>query len=367
VPDTTISSENVLEQWADEHFVEYHRMNPLNDLAGTDDNSIIQIDDTLTRKSGTSYTFQLVKKLSGDGQEDDAQLEDNEEVLDNAGYTVVVHQLRNGVRRAEYEQQKSNIDVLNAAKTVLRQWSADKQRDLWIARMLSPCTDGVTTYANATETQKDTWEATNNPSTANQRVLFGATKGNSSGDHSADLAQIDGTADDLHPDIVSLMKRLAKGASPKIRPYKVKDGGEEWFVLLCGSIAFRDLKANMSTMHQNAAPRSLEDNPLWRDRDLVYDGVIIKEIPSMSDVHTAGGAMIENVGNGGTTEVEAVFFAGAQAVCHAVAKRPGVRTDDFDYGNKSGVAITETRGAGKSTFDSFQHGMVTGYVSAVGD
>jgi N4-gp56 family major capsid protein len=343
-------------------------MNPLNDLAGDSDGDVIQVLEDLTKERGTTITAQLVKRLTGDGATDDAQLEDNEEELDNAGYAVTVHQLRNGVRRGEYEQQKSTIDVLKAGKTVLRMWWADKDRDLWIARMLSPNRDGVTTYANSAEVaDKDTWVAANNPTTANQRILFGAAKSNQSGDHSADLSNIDGTADDLHPDIVSLAKRLAKTCDPHIRPYKIKDGGEEWYVMLAGSIAFRDLQANMSTIHQNAAPRSMDENPLFRDRDLVYDGVIIKEVPEMSRTHTLGGAMIENVGASATTEVEAVFLCGAQAVIHAVAKRPSVRTDDFDYGNKSGVAVTMTRGAGKATFDSIQHGMVTAYVSAVGD
>jgi hypothetical protein len=347
-------------------------MNPLNDLAGTSDNDIIQVKEDLSTKRGASITFQLVGRLSGTGVSDDAQLMDNEELLDNAGYSVTVHQLRNGVRRGEYEQQKSNIEILKDGKTVLRMWSADQQRNLWIARLLSPCVDGVTTYASATEAQKDAWEVANNPSTPNQRILFGAAKSNSSGDHSADLGNIDGTADDLHPDIVSLAKRLAKTCDPHIRPYKIRDGGEEWFVLLCGSIAFRDYKANVQTLHSNAAPRSMDDNPLYRDRDEVWDGVIIKEIPEMSLEHTSGGALISNVGNGGTTEVEATFLCGAQAVCHAIAKRPSVRTDDFDYGNLSGVAITETRGAGKSSFGlagatAVQHGVVTAYVSAVGD
>lgn len=366
--DSVIASANSLQKWADDHFVEYVRMNPLNDLAGTSDNDIIQVKEDLTKERGTSLTFQLVKRLTGDGVTDDAQLADNEEELDNAGYAVTVHQLRNGVRRGEYEQQKSNIEILKDGKTVLRMWSADKQRDLWIARMLSPNVDGVTTYSASTEPQKDTWLTTNNPTTTNQRVLFGAAKVNSvSGDHSTSLLLIDGTTDDFHPDIVSLGKRLAKTCDPHIRPYKIKDGGEEWYVALADSITFRDLQANMSTIHQNAAPRSMDENPLFRDRDLVYDGVIIKEIPEMSREHTAGGATISNVGDSSTTEVAAIFLCGAQAVCHAVAKRPSVRTDDFDYGNKSGVAITETRGAGKATFDSIQHGMVTIYCSAVGD
>lgn len=369
MPDTSIATANQLAQWADEHLVEYVRMNPLNDLAGTDDGSIIHVKTDLSKSRGTSITFQLVGRLNGAGVTDDAQLMDNEEQLDTYGYAVTVHQLRNGVRRGEYEQQKSNIEVLNAAKTVLRMWWADQDRDLWIARMLSPNVDGVTTYANSTETQKDTWLSTNNPSTANQRILVGAAKVSTvSGDHSTSLALIDGSADDLHPDIVSLGKRLVKTCDPHIRPYKIKDGGEEWYVLLAGSIAFRDLAANMSTIHQNAAPRSMDENPLFRDRDLVYDGVIIKEVPEMSREHTSGGALISNVGDSGTTEVEATFLLGAQAVCHAVAQKPAVRTDDFDYGNLSGVAVTMTRGAGKATFNnSIQHGMATVYVSAVGD
>lgn len=365
--DSVIASANSIERWADDHFIEYVRMNPLNDLAGTSDGDIIQVKEDLSKERGTSIVFQLVKRLTGDGVTNDAQLADNEEELDNAGYAVTVNQLRNGVRRGEYEQQKSNIEILNAGRTVLRMWSSDKQRDLWLARFLSPHTDGVTTYANATEANKDAWQTANNPTTANQRVVFGATRGNSTNDHSVDLAKIDGTADDLHPDIIALGRRAAQTADPHIRPYKMRDGGEEVYVALAGSIAFRDLKSNMSTMLQNAAPRSLEDHPLWRAKDLWYDGVIIKEIPEMSRVHTSGGCMIENVGDSGTTEVELVAFCGAQAICHAVAKRPSVRTDDFDYGNKSGVAITETRGAGKATFDSIQHGLVSLYVSAVGD
>lgn len=365
--DTTIATANLIEQWADDHYVEYVRMNPLNDLAGTSDNDIIQVKEDLTSKAGTDITFQLVKRLTGAGVADDAQLEDNEEELDNAGYEVTVHQLRNGVRRGEYEQQKSNIDILKAGRTVIRMWWADQDRDLWIARLLSPHIDGVTTYNSATEANKDAWVVANNPTTANIRILCGAAKSNLAADHSSGLTNIDGTNDDLHPDIVSLAKRAAKTADPHIRPYKIKDGGEEWFVMLAGSIAFRDLQSNMSTIHQNAAPRSMDENPLFRDRDLVYDGVIIKEVPEMSRVHTSGGAMIENVGDSGTTEVEATFLCGAQAVCHAVAQRPKVVTDEFDYKNKKGLAVTMVRGAGKATFDSIQHGLVTAYVSAVGD
>jgi hypothetical protein len=77
-------------------------------------------------------------------------------------------------------------------------------------------------YGTATETQKDAWLVDNA-----DRVLFGALKSNDStpGDHSAALANIDNTADKLTPSALSLMKRIAKTSSPKIRPIKPRQGG----------------------------------------------------------------------------------------------------------------------------------------------
>jgi hypothetical protein len=80
-----------------------------------------------------------------------------------------------------------------------------------------------------------------------------------------------------------------------------------------------------------------------------------------------GGCLLENVGNGGTVEVEPFFLCGAQALIMAVANRMEVRTQEFDYQNKMGVAVTTVRGVVKGTFNSFQTGMATAYVSAVGD
>ena len=44
-----------------------------------------------------------------------------------------------------------------------------------------------------------------------------------------------------------------------------------------------------------------------------------------------------------------------------------VHTDEFDYQNKRGVAVAEIRGCQKAAYNSYQHGVATGYVSAVGD
>lgn len=366
--DTTVSSANRVQQWADDEFYEYVRMNPLKSLMGTGENSIIQVKEELTKEAGDRITFSLVTRLTGDGVTGDNTLQGNEESLGNYGHQVTVDQLRHGVVVGQFEKIKTKIDLLAAAKVMLRLWNMEKLRDLFLARFMSPTTNGLTTYSAATEAQKDAWEVANNPTTANQRILFGAAKSNQSGDHSADLANIDGTADDLHQDIIRLLKRLAQSCDPRIRPVVTggNEPGKERFVALAGSLAFRDLQANMDTVNQNADVRG-EDNNIFAGGDLKVGNVIVKEIPEMDRTPALGGNLLEDVGNGGTTEVSPVFFCGAQALVLAWAARMSIKMDEFDYQNKRGVAVTEIRGCEKTSMNLFQHGMATGYVSAVGD
>jgi N4-gp56 family major capsid protein len=367
--DTTVSSANSVRAWADQEFYEYVRINPLKSLMGSSENNPIQVKRELTKEPGDCITFSLVARLTGTGVTDDATLQGNEEQLGNHGHLVTVHQLRNGVVVGAYEKIKTKIDLLNAAKTMLRLWNMEQLRDLFLARLMSPVTDGLTTYSAATEVQKDAWVTANNPSTGNQRVIFGTAKSNyTTSDHSASLTAIDGTADDLHQDIVRLLKRQAQSVDPHIRPVVTsgQDAGKERYILLAGSLPFRDLKANFETILSNADMRG-EDNNLFAGGDLKIDNVIVKEVPEMDRLSTAGGCLLENVGSGGTVEVEPTFLLGSQALLMAWAQEMDAQMDEFDYKNKRGVAVSEIRGCEKATFNSFQHGVVTGYVSAVGD
>lgn len=368
--DTTVASANRVQQWADDEFYEYVRQNPLKFLMGEGENSCIQVKEQLTKDSGDRITFSLVTKLTGSGVTDDATLMGNEEALGNYGHQVTVHQLRHGVVVGRFEKIKTKIDLLNAAKVMLRLWRMEQLRDLFIARFFSPVTDGLTTYAAASEAQKDAWEVANNPTTANQRILFGAAKANQSGDHSADLANIDATADDLHQDIVRLIKRMAQSADPHIRPVMVEGGdkgvGGERYFGLTGSLPFRDLEANMDTVFQNGDVRG-DDNHIFSAGRIRVGNVIVYEVPEMDRLPASGGCLLENVGNGGTVEVEPMFLCGAQALLLAWAQRPDVVMDEFDYKNKRGVAVSEIRGCEKANYNSFQHGLATAYVSAAGD
>lgn len=357
-----------VEQWADDEFHEYVRMNPLKFLMGTSADSAIHVNEDLTKSAGDRITFSLVTRLKGVGVTGDNQLMGNEEALGTFGFRVEVNQLRNGVVVPQHEQIKTKIDLLDAAKDMLRLWNMEQLRDLFIARLLSPVVDGVTTYDASTVAQRNAWSVANNPATTNQRLLYGAAKGNWSGVHATDLANIDGTADDMHQDIVRLAKRLAQGCDPHIFPLTTKgaNAGQEYFPMVMGSLLYRDLQSNMDTVNQNADVRG-DANVIFTGDRMRIGNVLCVECPELDRATADGGTNLGLVGAGGTVAVGTAFLLGRQALSLAWAKRMSVKMDEWDYQNRRGVAVAETRGCGKTTFNQFQHGVVTVFASSVGD
>ncbi|WP_439684858.1 Major capsid protein [Cupriavidus oxalaticus] len=358
--DTTARAGLTPQQWDDQFFMEYVRESRFKRYMGTNENSIIHIKEDLTRKPGDKVTFANVRKLRGTGVTGNQVLEGNEEELDSRSMAVTVDVRRNAVMVTDWDEQKSAIDLRNAGKTALKLWEMEKLRDDTIAALYS--INGVL-YAAASEGQKDAWLTDNN-----DRVLFGAAKGNTvAGDHSASLLNIDNTADKLTTGMVSLAKRMAMTASPAIKPIRLRED-EEWYVMFAGSQAFRDLSQDsaMQQANRDARPRDVMDNPLFTGGSLIWDGVIIREIPEIP--------VLTGVGAGGI-DVSANFLVGAQAIGVAWAQRPRTRTDVRDYGFRNGVAIQEIIGVQKLLFgkgagdtdDLVQHGLVTAYSAAVAD
>jgi hypothetical protein len=98
---------------------------------------------------------------------------------------------------------------------------------------------------------------------------------------------------------MSLMKRLAKLADPHVRPFK-SSVGQEYFVAFHGSRTFRDLKADstIATANRDARPRDVEANPIFQDGDLIYDGVIHREVPEIDAIaqNTGGTYSLDGIG-----------------------------------------------------------------------
>lgn len=346
---STVQTANVVKQWDTEFYSEYIRANRFARYQGTDSNSVIQLKEQLTKKPGDAITLSLVKALSGAGVSNNTLLEGSEESLLNYGQQISISAYRNAVAITEWEEQKTALGLRNAAKPVLKDWAMELNRSKIISAMTSVVADdgSIVPYASATSTQRDEFIASNA-----DRVLFGAAKGNTKSTFALSLAELDSTADKFSKEMVSLAKRMAKLADPIIRPVRVNDD-EEWYVAFADSLSFRDLKASLATVNQNAEVRG-KSNPLFTDGDLIYDGVIIREVPEI-------GAL------SGSATTGQVFLCGAQALGHVIGKRWASTTETRDYGFVNGVAIAGYFGTEKLVFNGKQNGMVNIYTYAAAD
>lgn len=353
---STVATANVVKQWDTDYYREYIRANRFSKYQGTDANAVIQLKEQLTKKPGDALTISLVKALSGAGVTGNTLLEGSEDTISNYGQQITIQAYRNAVAITEWEESKAAIGMRDAARPLLMEWSKSLVRDQYVSAMGSvQATAGgsVILYGSASEANKDAWLAANA-----DRVLFGATKSNNSGnDHSASLLNIDATNDKLTYSVVSLAKRMAKLADPIIRPIRVNDD-EEWYVMFAGSLAFRDLKASLATINQNAEVRG-KSNPLFTDGDLIYDGVIVREVPEI--------ATVADVGNGGTVDVAPNYLCGAQALAHVIGKRWNSSTETRDYGFVKGVAVSAFLATEKLFYNGVQHGMCTVYTAGEPD
>lgn len=348
------------QQWDDKFFREYVRSNRFKRYMGTTENSIIHIKEDLTRKKGDKITFANVRKLRGPGVTGRTVLEGNEEELDSRSMVVQVDTLRNAVVVTDHDEQLSAIGLRDAAKGALRDWALDRMKNDIISALMS--INGVS-YSSASEGQKDAWLADNA-----DRVLFGNARSNNVGnDHSASLANINNSTGKMTAATVSLAKRMAQTADPAIRPVRLNED-EEWFVMFAQPWAFRDLSQDsaIQLVNRDARPRAVMDNPIFTGGSLVYDGVIIREIPEIPVIAGAGASGID---------VAASFLCGAQAIGVGWARRLRSTTDVRDYGFRRGVGVQEMRGIEKLLFgkgpddldDLVQHGVVTVYTAGVAD
>lgn len=358
---TTAASGLTPQQWDDKFFREYLGNHPFKPYMGKGSSSIIQVKEDLAKKNGDSLTYALVNRLTGLANDGTSALVGNEESMDTRSHKLTVGLRRNAVVIRELEEQFSAIGLRNAARDELQDWAAEQDNDRIIDALYA--IDGVA-YGTATEAQKDTW-LTNNA----DRVLFGAAKSNnSSNDHSASLANVDATNDKLTPGALSLMKRMALSADPKVKPLRVEGENRRFYVVFAHPLCFRDLKENATIQQaQREVSLSKQNNKLFKGGDLYWDGMIIHEVDDMDTLSSVGASSID---------VGGVFLCGAQAMGLGIAKRwKTTEKKEDDYQNEQGVGIRAIDGLEKLRFGTGasdtttpkDHGVVTGYFAAVAD
>lgn len=375
---TQLNTASRVQKWNADFFVEYVRESRFKPFMGrSDGNGMMPIVTKYELASGgKTINIPLITRLTGAGVRGTTRLIGNEEQLGNYNKSITVNWNRNGVEVTKPDEHWTEMDLRRAAKMQLKTWAAEGLRDDIICALFgyagtsflrgvdaddtsSAALTPLEAYNALSEATKDAWLAANA-----DRFLFGAAVSNHSGnDHSAALLNIDTTNDKMKTTLIDLAKERAmecgKTTGRKIRPFKVDDSeGREYFIMFVGSRGFRDLKQDtaMTAANRDARARDMGANPIFQDGDLIWNGVIIREVPEIPN--------LAGVGNG-ASDVAPAFLCGAQAVGVAWGQEPkSVIAKEDDYGFVHKVGIEECRGVSKLIFNGVQHGMVNVFHSA---
>jgi hypothetical protein len=337
--------------------------------------------------SGKSLTIPLVSALRGGGTRGNTRLSGQEEKLGKHSHAIAVQIARHGVELSEQDEHYDFSNARESVRPLLQEWSRCLLRDRIVdalgtvdysssaapqcSTMFSPLNFQENVQSNAT--QNNAWVARNS-----DRVLFGSAKSNFSATFATALANVDSTADKLTTATISLMKEIAKDTTtnakttgnPAIRPVidQFAEDGREYFVLFAGTRPFRDLKNDTAMQNANRDARAregsgMDKNPIFQSGDLLWDGVIIREIPEIPVLVGVGASAID---------VGPVFMCGCQSVAVAWGSMPDFRKkNEDDYGQFTGVGIREMAGANKimrkdgTSGTLVDNGIVTGFMSAV--
>ena len=379
---TELNSAHRVQKWNADFFAEYVRDTRFRPFMGraTGNGAMMPIITKYDLEAGgKTVNVPLITRLKSGGVQGTSRLIGNEEALGNYNQAITVNWNRNGVVVTKPDEAWTEMDLRNAAKMMLRTWASEGLRDdiivammafansSWLKGKLADSTSSAAlspleAYNALSEATKDAWLAANT-----DRFLFGAAVSNhSANDHSAALANVDTTNDRGSAANLSLAKSVALEAGRttlvtgrNIRPFKTDDSaGQEYFVMFVGSRTFRDIKRDttIAAANRDARPREVGSNPIFQDGDLIWDGIIIREVPEIPVLASVGAS---------SSDVQPAFLCGAQAVSVAWGQEPTSRIKkEDDYGFEYGVAIEECRGVAKNVYNGVQHGMVNCYFSA---
>jgi hypothetical protein len=346
---------------------------------GEDITAIIRKRMELT-SGGEQMNIPLVARLAATAVGSGA-LAGNEESIDNYGMRVWIDWARNAIKTNKAEKQKDASAIFDVARPLLSDWLKELNRDEIIQAFYALPTEAAPVglgsapgqrvngilFDASTAAQKNTWVTDNA-----DRVVFGQLNSNYSTTFATATGTLDATNDIVNAANMKFLKRVARAANPKIRPFQLKDG-REYFVAFHGSRTFRDLKASLDTINQTTRPREgtgFSKNPIFQDGDQMYDGVIHREVP---EIDIQAPVYYTTAGSGGTVPVRPVWLCGqsAMAMAYGQMAKP-TQLDNTDYQFNQGVGIETAYGLAKmfkrTTGGALKEwGICTGFYAAPAD
>ncbi len=304
---TTVPQALIEKAWAKQLWREAEKENFFAKFTGTGNDSIVQVKTELKKDKGDQITVPLVMKLNGAGITGDNTLEGQEEALQFYDCPVVIDQIRHAVRlEGAMEEQKTSLNLRNAAKEGLKVWFAEKMEQMIV--------DALTTAPDAAH------------------VVYAGAK--------TSVATVTAT-DTFSADLISIAARKAKTATPKIRRPKVD--GKEYYVMLVDPYQARDLKNDQKWLEaQKHANVRGDSNPIFTGMLGIYDGVVVHEYEYLP--RTASGASSAMVGK--------ALLLGCQAAIKAIGKEAFWKEKAFDYDNQVGFATGAILGFKKAKFNN---------------
>lgn len=334
---------------------EFRWNNVFSPYMDADGSNIIRTYRETGKFGGDTINLPLVAALRGSAI-GTGTLTGNEESIDNYGFRMWLDWARNAVRAQKSDLKKVSFDLWATAKPLLSEWGRGLQRDEIIDGFMAIPTSAEPTgigspsgqrvngilWSAATSAQKDQWQSDNS-----DRVLYGNAVGNMIiGNNSASMTNVTAATGKLSGATLRVAKELAEKSDYKITPLTTDDGYER-YVMFVGSRGYRDLWADPEVYQANKDARAREgskfnDNPIFKEGDLLYDSVIVRKIPEIDK-------RIMNTGAGGSgVDVAPAFLCGKTALALLYGQYPEeTKLDDTDYEFQKGIGIEMAYGVGK--------------------
>jgi hypothetical protein len=347
--------------WDDDFSTEFYQTNPFAMYAGTSSNNPIVMKEDFASKRGNGITFEFITNLAKGALFDRQPLRGHEDVLGEYGDKIFWRMRKKGISIHELDRDLAAIDLRKASKGNLKTWADEDVKFETIDRLGDVGQDCDVPFETATAAQKNTW-VTNNV----DRVLFGASTSNYSTTFATAAANVDATNDKLTRRRISMLKRVALAAKPRITPISVgKRSNRRYFVAFAHPFVFRDFTEDAEDV--TAKVSVIERNEgIFLGGDREWDGVILHEVDDMP-IYTG-------IGNGGSN-VSPVYLMGQEAMGWAIKSRYSSREQKDDYDQVEGLGMIGKWGMKKLSYGygtdasilGKQRGVVTGFFNASGD
>lgn len=359
--------------WDDQFSVEFYQTNPFAAYAGTGTTNPIVMKEDFASKQGNGITFEFITNLQKGAIKGRQPLRGHEDKLGEYGDKVNWDLRKKGISLHELDVDLAAIDLRKASKGALKTWADEDIKFEVIDRLQDVGQNLDVAYSEASAADKNTWHTNNK-----DRVLYGNSLSNYvTANHAASLANVSASTGKFTKESVSLMKRVALSARPRITPTSISESeNRRFFICFVNSLMMRDFVASMNeSERQQSVARRSEGMFLGGDRE--WDGVVVHEVDDMP--------ILAGVGNAGANLAPALML-GQEALGWGIKSRYNSREQKDDYGQVTGLGMFGKWGMKKLGYTigdagrtveltdgtltnvvGKQRGLVTGYFAATGD